>query len=242
MEFLISVISKAEAILVLKKRIDILDIKNPKEGSLGANFPWVTQQIVKLQKETNPHVIVSATLGDWHFAPGSAALAAHGLACCGVDCIKVGLYQISNSEQAYQMMSGLVTAVKSVNDKILVVACGYADYKKIASINYDELIGASKDSKVDICMLDTAIKEGKTLFDNLTVCELDDFVAKAHRLEMRAALTGSLDYESMQTLSNLKNKPDILGIRGLICSSGDRNQELDSAKLDDFLAMSSQFR
>jgi len=240
MKFLISVVTEAEAILALKKPIDILDVKNPKEGSLGANFPRVTKRIVTLCKETNPQVVISATLGNWHYAPGSATLAAYGLAYCGVDCIKVGLHQISTTEQAFQMMSEIVEAIKSVDEKILVVASGYAECKKISSINYDELIHASMDSKVDIVMLDTAIKNGKTLLDSLSVDELNDFVKKAHGLGMRAALAGSLDYESIHTLYNLKNKPDILGIRGLICSSSDRNQELDSVKLDEFLNKSAQ--
>ncbi|MHA2277293.1 MAG: (5-formylfuran-3-yl)methyl phosphate synthase, partial [Candidatus Kariarchaeaceae archaeon] len=40
MRLLISVINREEAINAINGGTDILDIKNPKEGSLGANFPW----------------------------------------------------------------------------------------------------------------------------------------------------------------------------------------------------------
>ena len=47
---------------------DIIDVKKPSEGSLGANFPWVIREIKALS--TKP---VSAAIGDFDYKPGGAA-------------------------------------------------------------------------------------------------------------------------------------------------------------------------
>ena len=45
MLLLISPINHEEALESIKGGADIVDVKNPKEGSLGANFPWVIKEI-----------------------------------------------------------------------------------------------------------------------------------------------------------------------------------------------------
>jgi uncharacterized protein (UPF0264 family) len=50
-----------EAQAALAGGADILDVKNPKEGSLGANFPWAIRAVADLAKGRVP---VSATIGD----------------------------------------------------------------------------------------------------------------------------------------------------------------------------------
>ena len=56
---------------------DIVDVKNPKEGSLGANFPWI---ISSVKESINSGKPISATIGDFNFKPGTASLAALGAA------------------------------------------------------------------------------------------------------------------------------------------------------------------
>jgi uncharacterized protein (UPF0264 family) len=235
MDCLISVICEQEAVLSLKKEISILDIKNPSEGSLGASFPWVIEKIVSLRNEMNPNVVISATLGDWDFTPGAASLAARGLASCNVDYIKLGLYGIANQEQASIMLSSVVKSIKNVNDKIKVVAAGYADYKKTNGIDYETLINASRGLNVDSVMLDTAIKDGSTLFDYLQMNQIQDFVKKAHLSGLQVALAGALNLDSIHELFNMNNRPDVIGVRGVLCSDSDRTQCIDEKKLDDFI-------
>ena len=65
---------------------DIIDVKKPSEGSLGANFPWVIREIKTLSDKP-----VSAAIGDFDYKPGGASLAAYGAACAGADYVKIGL-------------------------------------------------------------------------------------------------------------------------------------------------------
>ena len=77
MLLLISPINHDEAIESIEGGADIVDVKNPKEGSLGANFPWVIKDIREL---TPDDMLVSATLGDVPYKPGTVSLAAMGAA------------------------------------------------------------------------------------------------------------------------------------------------------------------
>lgn len=68
---LISPINTQEAREAIDGGADIIDVKNPKEGSLGANFPWVIRSIREI---TPKDMKVSATLGDVPYKPGTVAL------------------------------------------------------------------------------------------------------------------------------------------------------------------------
>jgi uncharacterized protein (UPF0264 family) len=103
MKLLLSIVSPEEAKSVLKYQPDLLDIKNPKEGSLGAQFPWIIQDIVNVTNNTG--IRCSVTLGDLPFKPGTASLAALGAAVCGADYIKAGMYGVSTYEEAKQIIN-----------------------------------------------------------------------------------------------------------------------------------------
>ena len=66
MELLVSAINLDEAKEALKEGADILDVKNPKEGSLDANFSWVIKEI---SDYINNNVIISTTIGDIPYKP-----------------------------------------------------------------------------------------------------------------------------------------------------------------------------
>ena len=84
---LISPRNMEEALAAIRGGADILDIKNPEEGSLGANFPWI---ITEVRQAVPVSIPISAAIGDFPDLPGSAALAAFGALKAGADIIKVG--------------------------------------------------------------------------------------------------------------------------------------------------------
>ncbi|MDQ1262813.1 MAG: (5-formylfuran-3-yl)methyl phosphate synthase, partial [Euryarchaeota archaeon] len=118
MRLLVSPMNIVEAEAALAGGADILDIKNPKEGSLGANFPWVIRSIAELARGKVP---VSATIGDLEFKPGTASLAALGAATSGAEYIKAGLLGVKTQDQAEEMMTGIVRAVKDFDRSKKVV-------------------------------------------------------------------------------------------------------------------------
>lgn len=231
MKLLLSIISLKEARLVSALQPDILDIKNPKEGSLGAQYPWVIKEIVNEVKNTK--IICSATLGDLPFKPGTASLAALGAVTCGSKYIKAGLYGVKNYEEAFQMMNSIRQSVHQIDCNALVVASGYADYNRFGSISCMEVVRAAKDAKCNVVMVDTAIKDGKSLFDAMSHTELSEFIDSAHNSGLTVALAGSINIEHIETLYNLNT--DIIGIRGAVCSANNRSNDISLAKVKDFL-------
>ena len=128
MLLLISPINREEALEFIEGGADIVDVKNPKEGSLGANFPWVIKEIRELTPEDK---LVSATLGDVPYKPGTVSLAAMGAHVSGANYIKVGLYGTKNHDEAVEVMSNVSKTIKDISPNTTIVAAGYADARAV---------------------------------------------------------------------------------------------------------------
>lgn len=215
---LISPINTEEAHEAIEGGADIIDVKNPKEGSLGANFPWVIKSIREMTPED---MLVSATLGDVQYKPGTVSLAALGAAVSGADYIKVGLYGTKNYHEALEVMKNVVKTVNEYSADIIVVASGYADAHRIGALDPMEIPKVAAAAGADLAMLDTAVKDGKTLFDFMSEEKIARFNNEIHNYGLKSALAGSVKKEQLQTLYNLGT--DVVGIRGAACVGGDRN-------------------
>jgi uncharacterized protein (UPF0264 family) len=231
MQVLISPVSYEEAASILDTEVDIIDIKNVNEGSLGAQFPWHTRQVVELTRARG--IKTSATLGDLPYKPGTAALAAYGAAQCGVTYIKAGLHGLNTYEEACHMMEAVRRAARMVSETIDVVASGYADYRRFNGLNMRDLLRAARDTRCDVVMVDTAFKDGKTLFDVLSLEEIREFINQGQEAGLRVALAGSLKLEQVHLLADLR--PDIIGVRGAVCEGKDRKTMISPEKTRKFV-------
>jgi (5-formylfuran-3-yl)methyl phosphate synthase len=219
LKLLISPKNEAEAVEAIAGGADIIDVKNPLEGALGANYPWVIKKIKAL---TPRGIEVSCTLGDAPNLPGSFSLAALGAASLGVDYVKVGLYGLKTPEEAIFLLQQVTKAAKNCNPKIKVAAAGYADALKIGSLNPALIPEIAHKASVDVAMLDTATKNGTTLFDYQTSKQLEAFVDSVHSFGLQAALAGSLRKQDLAVVYRLG--ADIAGLRGAACIGSDRNE------------------
>ncbi len=220
MRLLISPSSIDEAMVCASaaEYLDIVDVKNPKEGSLGANYPWV---ISAIRKVVPADKCVSATIGDVPFKPGTVAQAGLGAAVAGASYIKAGLYGCATPEQAIEVMKGLVRAVKDFNPEAVVVAAGYADAHRIGCLNPLTIPYVAHEAGADVAMLDTAIKDGTSLFTHVDVKQCELFVSRCHEYGLSAALAGSVKITQLKDFASIGT--DIIGVRGAVCSGGDRN-------------------
>ena len=232
MKLLVSPLSVDEAIECVKGRADIINVKNPAEGSLGANFPWIIKAI---RKEVPFSIPISATIGDVPFKPGTVALAALGAIYCGVTYVKVGLPQIHNIAEGVEVMSAVKKTVEVFESPVSVVVAGYAEGAASGFIDPLLIPDITAQSSCDVAMLDTFDKDnGKSLFDHLSVDKLIEFVSKAKELNLKTALGGSLKIEHIPLLKQIQ--PDIIGIRGAACNQGDRvNGSIKAELILEFL-------
>jgi len=220
-------------IVVQQKGVDYIDCKNPLEGSLGANFPWIIKEMKSLI-HPNSSQLLSATIGDFPNLPGSASLAALGAAVSGADVIKIGLKESTTEDDCVYLMKGVVKAVKNYNENIKVVVAGYADRIRMkTSPDFLLLPNIAAKSGADIVMLDTFIKDGKGLFDFLSVEQLKFFKNKAKKLNLEVALAGYLMKGSLPMIKEIM--PDIIGVRSIVCEGYDRNNGIIRGHLIDEL-------
>jgi (5-formylfuran-3-yl)methyl phosphate synthase len=217
LKLLISPKNEKEAVEAIAGGADIIDVKNPKEGPLGASFPWIIKRIRQI---TPTNIEVSCTLGEAPNLPGSMALASLGAATTGVNYIKAGLYGLKTVENAVQLMESIIKAAKEYEPSIKVVLSGYADSARISTVDPLLVPRIVCEAQADIAMLDTAIKDGKSLFTFLTKAQLKSFVNEAHSYGLKAALAGSLQKEELPMVYELG--ADVVGLRGAACTLSDR--------------------
>lgn len=211
MQLLVSPASIEEAKMALAA--DIVDVKRPEEGSLGASFPWIIRAIKDLT-----HKPVSAAIGDFDFKPGGAALTALGAAAAGADYIKIGL-MFNGKEEAGEMVRSVVRAVKDTYPEKCVVIAAYSDWERLNTISPYDLVPIAAEAGADITMVDTGIKDGKSTFEFMDAADLTRFTAMNRDLGVKTAIAGSLKFEDVSILKEIN--PDIIGVRGMVCG-GDR--------------------
>lgn len=235
MKLLVSPKDVEEAKAVIRGNADIVDVKNPKEGSLGANFPWVIKSIKELvEKEKRDGMKISAAIGNFDYKPGTASLAALGAAASGAEYIKVGLFGIKTRQEAIDLLTGVVKAVKDFAPTKKVVSAFYSDYKRINSVSPFEIAAIGKEVDIDVAMVDTGIKDGRTTLEFLSEEELKTFFSDSKALGLETALAGSLTFEDIPAIKEIE--PDILGVRGMVCG-GNREDRVKAELVMDLKRM-----
>ncbi len=218
MKILISCKDIDEALLLSKYDVDIIDVKNPNEGSLGANFPWVIEEIRK--KIVNREI--SATIGDVDFKPGTYSLAAYCLKILNVDYIKAGL--LIDREKSEILTKSLRKATEGKK----LILCSYADFKHIGSISPIDLIDIAYKYEADGVMIDTYDKSSnRNVFDYLSLDYLKEFVTKAREHDLIVAIAGKIGINDIDRLMDIN--PDVIGFRSAVCDK--REGKINESKL-----------
>jgi uncharacterized protein (UPF0264 family) len=223
MRLLVSVVDAEEARVAAAAGADIVDVKNPAEGSLGAPAPAV---IAEVRAAVPAELPVSAAIGDMPNLPGTAALAALGAARSGATYVKVGLWGVSTEADAV----ALLRTVRDATDAVLVAAA-YADARRVphAPLPPELLPRVARAAGVDVCLLDTAVKDGRGLLEWLSPGALAAFVADAHAAGIEVALAGALRLEELPAVR--ETGADIAGVRSAACRDDVRSGRLDAERV-----------
>jgi (5-formylfuran-3-yl)methyl phosphate synthase len=219
MRLLVSVISAEEARRALTGGADIVDVKDPSEGALGAPSPRILSEVVR---EIGAAAPVSVALGDLPNLPHTAALAARGASLSGAHYVKVGLREVRELDAAVAIMRAVADAVAPTT---AVIAATYADADALdppalAPTWLPELV---QRAGISGALVDTFVKDGRGLYGWLSDSELSDLIARTHRAGASFAVAGQL------TLNQLRRaRADVVGVRSAVCHGGDRAADLDA--------------
>jgi (5-formylfuran-3-yl)methyl phosphate synthase len=228
---LVSVVSALEAERALAGGADIVDVKDPREGALGAPAPRVLSGVVRTVGGAVP---VSVALGDLPDLPHTAALAARGAALSGAAYVKVGLRGVRELERAVAMMSAVADAVSDQ----AVIAAAYADAAALDPPALEPVWLPALVERTGIAggMVDTFLKEGRGLYGWLSEAELTDLIDRTRRAGGLFGVAGQLRRGELARVD-----ADVVGVRSAVCRGGDRAAELGTdlvaaavAELEDF--------
>lgn len=209
--FLASVANADEARTVLAAGADIIDIKDPGRGALGAVPPCITEDIVKL---VDGRVMTSATIGDLPMQVPCLSHALDAVKNTGVDIIKIGVFADTVCADVLQ----LIERYAGEGNRIVLVF--FADLNPQL-----ENLCALADTGVYGVMLDTSDKTRGSLRTILDDMALNHFIREARSRGLLSGLAGSLKPGDIPPL--LKLQPDYLGFRGALCDRQLRNNTID---------------
>ena len=208
---LASVNSLAEALLVLNAEVDIIDLKQPEQGALGA---LEVADVKKIVAEIAGRCPVSATIGDLPMQPELVFNAVKAMSETGVDYIKIGFFPGDDWQGTVNKLAELT------GQNHALIAVLFADTQvDFAIINLLKVAGFKG------VMLDTMNKQSGALLQVMSMAKIVGFIAQVRKLELMCGLAGSLRLEDIPVL--LPNKVDYLGFRGALCQAGNRVGQLN---------------
>jgi dihydroneopterin aldolase len=217
---LASVRDASEAETAIGSGADIVDLKDPGAGALGALAPETIDACIRA---TGGRVPVSATIGDLPLVGERVRAAVLATAARGVDYVKLGLFPGGDAERC---LGGLAPLTLEIRLILVLFADALPEFD---AVGLAARIGAAG------VMLDTLGKSGQSLPDLVSPKELAILIDSARARRLMIGFAGSLGAGHVPGLVALG--PDLLGFRGALCRDGKRDQELDSVRLARVRAM-----
>ncbi|RWP03602.1 MAG: hypothetical protein EOQ98_01030 [Mesorhizobium sp.] len=200
-----SVTGVDEAEIALSGGVDIVDLKNPKAGALGAVSTQTISRAISLIAGRAP---VSAVCGDLPMEPETIRAKAEEIAATGVDYVKIGFFPSANAAACAAALAPLAARTKLI---AVLFADLAPDFELLPMLAKHRFHGA---------MVDTANKANGRLLDHLPPERIPGFVDRAKSLGLMVGLSGSLEAPDIPRL--LPFAPDFLGFRGALCGDAGR--------------------
>lgn len=223
-QLLISVRNVEEALLALEAGVDIIDLKDPNVGALGALDLVTTRQILQVVKgqalvsaATSFHTLVSATVGEQHASLSELMENINVRAQSGVDIIKIGVSALFYAPRFFAEMS------KLAHVGVKIVAVFFADEK----LDLD-LLPVLQEAGFFGAMLDTKNKQ-HDLLATQTKKTLHLFTQLCKKHHLKSGLAGSLKPQHIEMLSGIGST--YIGFRGGVCENSIRNAALSKSKV-----------
>lgn len=217
-KLLVSVSSQAEAIAAAENGADLIDVKNPLRGSLGAATPEVWRHVLAAVGEKLP---VSAALGELR-DDDVVELAKQ---TAGLSFAKIGLNGCT-SPPDYDWRTEWSNWRSFLPEGVAPVLVAYADWGDCGAPSPLELLKCVKPQRVPIVLVDTYDKSNGTLRDCCSNEQLAHFIAEVRKVKAKIVLAGSL--RLVDVIDLLPLAPDYFAVRGAVCR-GSREGRLDGA-------------
>jgi dihydroneopterin aldolase len=208
---LASVTGPEEAEIAIAGGADIIDLKEPAAGALGA-VP--VERIRATLAAIAGRRSTSAVCGDLPMEPATLRTKAGEIAATGVDYVKVGLFPAAEA-------AACAAALEMVAASTRLIAVLFADLQPDP-----DLLPILSSSGFSGVMLDTADKSKGRLLDHLPPERIPAFVDRARTFGLTVGLSGSLEAPDVPRL--MRFSPDFLGFRRALSSAAVRDGRIDT--------------
>lgn len=221
---LISIRNETELAALPRNSVAIVDVKEPRDGSLGQASPERWQQIAR---QLNSDAELSLALGelrDWDSDvvcnfPAETRFAKVGLA---------GLADQDWKKPWLDLRAALL------HDGIELVLVAYADSELCNAPDKDCILQFAASHQCRTVLVDTFLKNGTSLFGHWSVTQVGQWIADLHDLGATAVLAGSLTNGDIKVLKSLD--ADFVAVRGAVCDES-REGDLNPQRVSDLATL-----
>ena len=226
MMLMVSVQDMPEALEADRGGADIIDIKNLQEAMVGSGHPLLVEQ-VRARIPDEKHV--SVTLGVVPNQAGTVAMAVYSAAKLEATSVKVGFVR-SDYDMAVEVLQESKRALEGSETKL--IGSLFADNHLYGGLDPLLMPRLAEETACDGWLIDTLTKDGRNLFDFIPEPKLREIVFAGKKAGMSTALSGHLRMSDIDELARIN--PDIVGVRGAVCSSGDRGRAVAWESVAEF--------
>jgi uncharacterized protein (UPF0264 family) len=222
---LVSVRDAEEAEAALAGGADLIDIKEPRLGSLGKAADTSIAEIVKQVAGRRPLSAALGELADWDDSTRLQIDPA-------VRLLKIGLAYLGSRSDWRKRLEAFRLKISESTCGGLVFAA-YADWRRAEAPSVEQIAELALGSNAQAFLIDTWRKDGTTLLDWITMETLAAICDRFRRHGIPVALAGSLGPGQIRALSAMR--PTWLAVRGAACIGG-RDGTIDSERVRNLAA------
>jgi uncharacterized protein (UPF0264 family) len=222
-QLLVSVRSAGEAQTALAGGCDLIDVKEPSRGSLGAADLTTISAICEATRTSQTSAPISVALGELDEWPPDRDVPALPAA---VTLAKLGLSFCTNGPDWPSRWCEVRRRFDAAASRpIGWIAVLYAD-QSAQGPDPSALIDLAATTGCRGLLVDTFRKDGLRLLDHVAPEQLATWRTATANADLLFAVAGSLRAADLPRLVPLQ--PDVIAVRGAACRSGDRTAEIDA--------------
>jgi (5-formylfuran-3-yl)methyl phosphate synthase len=230
LHLLVSVRDRSEVSAALEGGADVIDAKEPDNGSLG---PVSSARLRQIDRRVPGGVPLSVALGDFDSPVAvAAAIAALPLRRRAAPVyLKLGLGPDGGTD-LWRIVAAAVEAALQHPAEPRVIVVEYADRAAKAG-SFETILSGASVAGAHGLLVDTLTKNGRTLLDWWPEARLSTWINETRAAGLLVAVAGSLGLRELRRAAALG--PDVIGVRGAACSGG-RSGTVEASRVEPLRA------
>ncbi len=226
-KLLVSVRDAAEARTALAAGVDLIDVKEPHQGSLGAAAP---EDIAAIAAVVGTQVPLSVACGELLDTRDVADVWSSGV-LHGINYAKLGLAGCSLLDDWPDRWQRALARLPS---SVCPVAVAYADWRTCDAPSAESVLHHALQLRCRALLVDTFDKSAGNLLTQTTLEELKSLASQVRSHGLMFVLAGSLDQAAINTVASID--PDYIAVRGAVCRGG-REGSVDGKKVQEIKSL-----